>query len=212
MGQIVIPAEAVNSGGTYDDRSTRAVPVEDEWYNWFQGRKPNWMVDDYAEYVVVDEKSPSLMMRGAVRERIDLQTTQTNVRKYHDWKGYDEIVPVTTTKIYINNINIGSYTGHSGDLLKHLIGVDQYIQKVRNALPIGWFTQQSITELVGREITYDNMSGVVEYFILEQGCVVVHVPNWSRIKGDEYYDDDRIKTTIWDPKLNWYGKQRNREY
>jgi hypothetical protein len=198
MTDIIIQ-EGPNEGGRVNiEGPVRPFPVGQRFLNWYQGDKPEWMMDKYAEYVNVDGDF-AYVQKGAHRNKVDLLTRQTNEHRSHDWKGYDEIYPVTATYIYINDIAVGEVST-GGDLLHHLVAVNSRVNKILGSLPIGWFTQENIDSLVGREVAYKGHRGTIKYFILDQFCAIVHIPGFS--KDNEYWDDDDIKIEI--DYIDWY--------
>jgi len=198
MSDVVITSGPNNGGRVSVGGPVRHFPVDDKFVNWYQGAKPEWMMDEYAEYVNVDG-SYAIVQRGAHRNKIDLFTHQTNIHRSHDWKGYDEVTPSTTTDISINDIHFGGVST-TGDLLNHLVAVNHRVNKIMQALPVGWITQENIDSLIGRAVAYKNFRGTVQYFILDQFCAVVNLPGFS--KDNDYWDDDNIKIEI--DYIDWY--------
>lgn len=200
--KIAIPEDQVHSGGTVDPISRHDIPLDDQVVPWHQGRLAEWAQDDYTEYAHIGE-SWSRVARGAHRIRIDLATTFTNRRSYHDWKGYDDIEPVAHTRVSFNDIPVGSVTGHGDDMLRHLLAVERYCQKLRS-LPFGWWTRDDIQKAWGRQVKYREHVGVIEdsWHVLDHGCIMVNFPDWP--KDDPYWSDGIVKLSLTSNDITWH--------
>lgn len=192
----------VHEGGTVNPESSHVVPVGDQYYPRHQGTKAPFKQDEYAEYLDVNG-SWSLMSRSARRIKVDLQSCFTNDRRYHDWKGYDDIEPTGYTKVFFNDRQVGLVRGYANNILRHLVQVNDYIEEIQALGVFGWWSEEDLQNVVGKQVEYDGYPGVVVEVLdyIKNGQVVVYAPTWP---DDGYDRGGRLRTPITHHKLNWY--------
>jgi hypothetical protein len=204
----------VHKGGEVDKEAKHAVPVGDSYLPWHQGRKPDWKQDNYAEYVAINPDADdvdketifSLFSSRANRIKIDMNTTHSNQRRYHDWKGYDDIEPTVVTKLFFNDIQVGNITSWPGDVLRHMLAVHRYIEQLQNHPLFGWFTPAEFEKAVGKQVDYDGYPAVIVDVAsyIHVGEILIYAPTWP---DDGYDRGGRLRCSLIPGehnKINWY--------
>lgn len=202
---IKITGDSPNAGGEYQPESYHDFPVDDRMLPWHQGRCPEWQLEGYSEYVVFpDDGGISRVSSLATRIKIELETIQSNRRRYHDWKGYDYIEPYILTKINFNGRQVYEYYGYPANLLKHFVEVDRVISRLQTETRFGWWQDQDIEKVWGMAVTYKGLPATIEpsEYLMYQGCMMLNIPDWP---DDGYFENGQVKVGFLDPGLDWYG-------
>jgi len=209
--RIIIDGDQIHKGGEVDVKSSHKVPVGDSYLPWHQGKTPDWKRDDYAEYVKFGEDVFSLMDRKAHRIKVAIETIFTNDRRYHDWKGYDDVEPLAHTKVWFNDIKVGSVRAYPADILRHLMAVHDYIEALKNLPAFGWWSEEDIAAEIGRQVDYDGYPGVIASLDnLDAGEMLIYAPTWP---DDGYDRGGRLLTPLTYDKIDWHpDSSRGRVY
>jgi hypothetical protein len=202
---IKITGDSPNAGGSYNPESYHDFPVDDKMLPWHQGQCADWQKESYAEYVTFPEhEGVSKVSTSATRIKIELNTVQSNRRRYHDWKGYDDIEPCILTTIKFNGRQVYEVYGYANSLLRHLLQVESVISRLQTETLFGWWQDKDIEKVWGRKVTYRGLEATIEPSddLMYQGCMILHIPDWP---DDDYFENKRVKVGFLDPQINWYG-------